>query len=420
MTTTVAPMSVTTANPRRLVDKQPFNRSLVFSCAGHVFIHMLTAYFFVVVLAIEADWGMPYAELIELWTLGAFLVGAAALPAGWLADRWGAGAMMAVFFVGLGACTVLAGFAGTPGALMLALAGMGLFAAIYHPVGIPWLIRHSGSRRGKILAVNGIFGSLGAALAGVVAGGLIDLAGWRVAYVVPGVLCAGTGLLLMVASRGDGSADANVHAQHEAQPSQHEMLRVFGILLFTMFCGGIIYHSVQTALPKLFEIRVASPASMGALGVGSLVAVVYTAAGVMQLIGGHLADRYPLRRVYVVAFLVQAPLLWMLGAAAGLPLVVLSTLTVMAGIGALPAENMLLARYTPARRHGVVFGLKFVLAFGAAPLAVQLVSMLTRHAHGFEWLFLTLCGLSSAILIAALLLPGAPLHATANPRPALD
>ncbi len=328
--------------------------------------------------------------------------------------------MMAVFFVGLGACTVLAGFAGTPRALMLALAGMGLFAAIYHPVGIPWLIRHSGSRCGKILAVNGIFGSLGAALAGVVAGGLIDLAGWRTAFVVPGVLCAGTGVWLVIASRRDGAADANSHTQHHAQPSQHEMLRVFCILLFTMFCGGIIYHCVQTALPKLFEIRVASLAGMGALGVGSLVAVVYTAAGAMQLLGGHLADRYPLRRVYVIAFLAQAPLLWMLGAAAGLPLVVLSTLTVMAGIGALPAENMLLARYTPARRHGVVFGLKFVLAFGAAPVAVQLVSMLTRHTHGFQWLFLTLCALSSAILVAALLLPGAPPHATANPRPALD
>jgi len=39
------------------------------------------------VLAIEKEWGRSYADLIQLWTLGSFLMGLGALPAGWIADN---------------------------------------------------------------------------------------------------------------------------------------------------------------------------------------------------------------------------------------------------------------------------------------------------------------------------------------------
>ena len=86
----------------------------VFSAIGHLYIHLFTAIFATIVLAIESDWHRPYQELLPLWTLGSLLVGAAAIPAGWLADRWTARGMMAVFFFGIGAGSVLCGFATGP------------------------------------------------------------------------------------------------------------------------------------------------------------------------------------------------------------------------------------------------------------------------------------------------------------------
>ena len=77
----------------------------------------------------------------------------------------------------------------------------------------------------------------------------------------------------------------------------------------------------------------------------------------------------------------------------------------MVGVGALPAENILLARYTPARRHGLAFGAKFVLAFGAAPLAVQLVSYVQGRTGDFFWLFVALSGCALVALMAAMRLP---------------
>src|SRR3546814_18635977 len=83
---------------------------------------------------------------------------------------------------------------------MLGLAAVVLFSAIYHPVGVAWLVR-TARARGMALAVNGIFGSLGVASAGLVAGVLIDAVSWRAAFIVPGALCLAPGLALLAALR---------------------------------------------------------------------------------------------------------------------------------------------------------------------------------------------------------------------------
>ncbi len=131
--------------------------SLVFSCLGHAYMHLFTAFYFVIVLALEVDWRLPYHKLIELWTLGALLVGLGALPAGWLGDRWSASGMMVVYFLGLGLSGIVCGLLDTPAAMLLGLASIGIFASIYHPVGIAWLVRNA-EIRGTALGVNGIFG----------------------------------------------------------------------------------------------------------------------------------------------------------------------------------------------------------------------------------------------------------------------
>ena len=51
--------------------------ALTFSCLGHLYVHLFTAVYFVIVLALEREWALPYHELVELWTLGALMVGVA-------------------------------------------------------------------------------------------------------------------------------------------------------------------------------------------------------------------------------------------------------------------------------------------------------------------------------------------------------
>lgn len=381
----------------------------VFSAVGHLYIHLFTAIFATIVLAIENDWQRPYQELLPLWTLGSLLVGAAAIPAGWLADRWHARGMMAVFFFGIGGGSVLCGFATGPLTLMASLAVIGLFAAIYHPVGIPWVVR-TAKQRGKALGLNGIFGNVGGGSAALVAGILIDMAGWRAAFILPGAISIATGVVMVwYLARGRiAEGDNDVSAPKAA--GRGTLLRAFFVLSFVMFCTGLVYHTTQNAMPKLFELRLGSLFDGRVAGVGLMVFIVYAVSGVMQYIGGHMADRYPLKPVYVLCIMIQAPALVLVAAATGLPLLPAVLLSIILSTAMLPAENLMLAHFAPAKHRSLSFGIKYVLAFGTAPLGLQLIAFLTGKTpfggpDGFFTLFLTLAALIGVASLIVLALP---------------
>ncbi len=184
------------------------------------------------------------------------------------------------------------------------------------------------------------------------------------------------------------------------------MIRVFTILLMTMLAMGIIFQANQAAMPKVFDLRLRDLAGEGTFGVGALVALVYLTGGLMQVVGGYLADRYALKPIYLFSWVLQVPVLVGIGLFSGLPLLVLATMTVLLGAGALPAENLLLNRYSPEKHRGLAFGIKYVIAFGSAPIALQLVAKLNARTGEFLWLFVSLAIMAAVATIAAVLLPG--------------
>ncbi len=379
--------------------------SLIFSSLGHAYMHLMTAYFFVVVLSLEREWQLPYHELIELWTIGALLVGLVALPAGWLSDRWSAPGMMVIFFVGLGCSAILCGLSSSPTGMWVWLCLLGCFASIYHPVGLPWLVRCSTVSQGKALGINGIFGSAGVAGAGIIAGSLIDVSGWRAAFIVPGVVSVVTGCAMLVYVRTGRLVDEPTIDTTRDDADRGRGLLAVAILVVTMLSGALMYHSAQAAFPKLFEQRLGSLIGESTLGIGAVLAFVYGMAALTQVTAGHLADRWPLKPLYVGTFLVQVPLLGLVAYLAGPALVIVAAAAVVVNVGALPAENLLYLAATPRRHHGLVFGLKFVLAFSAAPVSIRLVAAFSDAPAGFWWVFTVLAVLAAVGGMAALLLP---------------
>ena len=102
--------------------------------------------------------------------------------------------MMTVFFVGTGVSSVFTGFADGPAMLGVGLFLIGTFASIYHPVGIPLIVRGAGERRGRLLGINGVFGSAGMAVTPVVVGVLFAVGGWQAVFVVPGLVSIALGI----------------------------------------------------------------------------------------------------------------------------------------------------------------------------------------------------------------------------------
>ena len=177
--------------------------SFLFINIGHFFDHLILLVFATVAaLVLVHEWGLSYSELIPYATPGLIAFGVGALPAGWIADKWSREAMMVVFFIGLGVAAAATAFAETPLQIGVGLFLIGLFAAIYHPVGLAMVVE--GRRRtGVPLAVNGVFGNMGVACAALLTGWLIDVAGWRAAFAEPGAVCITVGRAYAIFGSGD-------------------------------------------------------------------------------------------------------------------------------------------------------------------------------------------------------------------------
>ncbi|MFQ5936672.1 MAG: MFS transporter [Acidiferrobacterales bacterium] len=378
--------------------------SQVFSNVGHSYSHIFILLYPTVVLVLEHEFHMSYGELLALLTVGYVLFGVGALPAGWLGDRWSMMGMMVVFFLGLGAASILTGFMSTPFGIAVGLALIGLFGSIYHPVGTAWLLRNA-VNRGKALGVNGIFGSLGVALAGLTAGVLTDLIHWRAAFILPGIVAVATGLALVVCIR----TGLVVEVEHDIMPRpkapRSDMVRGVLVLSVTMLCAGIIFQAVSSALPKVFAERIPGITGGTALGAGLLVSVVYFVAAGAQVLGGHLADRYSARRMYLTMYVALTPLWFLAASLDNVALLLVVSTALFLNTGAVPIENVLLAHFSPSKWRGTAFGAKFVLSLGVGALAVPMVAVIHELAGGFFWLFVALGVLAATALVAGLFLP---------------
>ncbi len=104
-------------------------------------------------------------------------------------------------------------------------------------------------------------------------------------------------------------------------------------------------------------------------------------------------------------YAIITPLLLAAAAMSGYGLVVILAAVVFLQTGAIPVENVLLARHSPPQWRGTVYGVKFVFAFGLASVAVPMVAALHSFTGGFFWVLVTLAGLGVVVAFVCTLLP---------------
>ena len=377
---------------------------IVFANVGHSLTHMLMLLYPTVVLTLGGRFDLSYGELMWLAVPGMVLYGFAALPAGWLGDRWSAERMMILFFAGSGVAAIVAGLAQSPFGLAFGLGLIGLFGSIYHPVGTAWLVRHA-ENRGRMLGWNGIFGSIGVGAGPLVAASLTTLWGWRAAFLVPGFCCLALGAALALLLRGGAAAAVTTDRRPHPEPGSADIRRAFVLLSVTMLATGIVFQAYSNVLPKLFEQRLPGLTAGGLMGTGGLVALVFMASAGFQMLGGFMADRVPMKRIYLLCWAVQAPVLFAATRLFELPLLAASLFCFSMIAIATPTENALLAHYTPARWRATAFGAKFLLSLGVSALGVPLVAVIYDRSGDFIWLFAVLGSLAAVVAAAAAFLP---------------
>lgn len=388
-----------TERPDGATQAQQTRRSIAFLNVAHGIDHFVLGIYPTVVIGLEAVYQRSYSELIVLSTAMFVAFGLFSLPAGWLADRFSRRAIMATFFIGCGLS--LAGCAVAPTLTMLAVALflLGMFAAIYHPVGMAMLIQASGAR-GRTLAFNGVCGNLGVSLAsGVTAVLASSVLGWRGAFLVPAVVCLVLGVAYLAMVADDRHETGSRTRVADIVLPRRAAIAFFGLYTIISFCGGLTFNTIVVALPKIVDERLGG--GVGLAAVGGLASVVFLCGAVAQLAVGRIAERVAPHLLFaVVVGLLFAGAVWSVRAD-GMMLIAALAVVMAALYGQVTVGDMVIARYTADAWRGRVYAVRYFLSFASAGVAVPLIAWL--HARGgFDLVLIGLVAVSGLFLAAVL------------------
>ena len=381
----------------------------LFLNAGHFFDHLfLLVFATAAALTLARDWGMSYAELIPYATPGFVAFAVCSIPAGWIADKWSRQGMMAIFFIGIGTSAILAAQANSPLQIAIGLFAIGVFAAIYHPVGLA-LVVHGRVKTGVPLAINGIFGNLGVACAALITGFMIEWTGWRSAFVLPGAASVLIGIayvaFIVRMRKADAAAPAakKQAAAEVPKVARRDLVRLFSIIFFSTAVGGLVFQSTTFSLPKVFEERLGDIAGSASL-IGWYAFLVFALAGFAQLVVGHLVDRHSIRTVFAFVAGLQVPAYMLAVGLSGLPVLVGAVAFMLLIFGQIPINDALLSRITTPQYRSRVYAIKFVLSFSVAAAAIPTVALL-HETTGFDGMFVAMAAVAAVIFLCVLALP---------------
>lgn len=395
-------------------DGFPRSVSLLLNIA-HGVDHMFLLIFATAVATIAVEFGFSSWTELMPYSVGAFvLFGLGALPAGRLGDLWGRRIMMIIFFVGMGAAALLVALTQNAWQLAAALTLLGVFASIYHPVGIPMLVQNV-SNPGAVIGINGLAGNLGIAVAALVTGFLVKWLGWRAAFAIPGLIAIGCGVIFaLVCPRESESPSKRKGGKAKVELTPAMLARAFAVMTAAAVASSLIFNFTTNGNAQLLTARFVGVVEDPAL-LGAMLALVYTIASLAQIVVGRMIDSMPFKSLQLWMSVAQIPLLilaahtqdWWLFAA---------LLAVMIFIfGSIPFTDAMIVRYVDDRLRSRVAGMRLTVAFGISSLAVWLLGPLVKSI-GFTsalWILAAIAAIRSAIV---LLLPDEP--AVAEPAKA--
>ena len=389
---------------------------------GHFLDHLFMLIFATAVLSLGLNRDLTYGELLAYATPGFFAFGLFALPAGWLADWWNRDGMMVVFFVGVGLASIATGFAETPLQIGIGLFVIGIFAAIYHPVGLA-IVTAKWKNTGMRIAVNGVWGNLGVASAALLTGYMIDNGGWRAAFFIPGAVSIGLGVLYFLLFR-DWITAPKEPAPKKASTAKADphykrlLIRVSAIVFLTTAVSSIIFQSTTFALPKMFDERLRGmavevsawldgivPGNVDvATMVGSLAFLVFAVASLAQVAVGSSLDRFGPRRVFMTVAIIQIVFFSLMpGLQDGIAFAV--ALGFMLGaFGQIPINDYMIGKMAAGEFRARIYGVRYVVSFSVLAVVLPLIGVV-HDRWGFDTLFLILAAAAAVILAAVACLP---------------
>ena len=345
---------------------------------------------------------LSYDQMIVYGAAGFVLFGGVAPLAAQLAERYSRSLLMVIFHFGIGMAAILAGLAQTIWQLTAAIAVIGIFAAIYHPVGIPMLIK-SNRRIGFRLGINGVFGNMGVAAAPLVTGLLLTVGDWRWCFILPGLFCLGYGMAFTRALKTE-PAPSIEKRQAAAESFAPNWQRALAAMALTTVAGGFIFGAMTFVVPRYFEISMTNLSTSVAV-TGLLASVVYAVASFSQMAVGWLIDRHSPKLVLLAMALGQVLFIYLASQFSDLALFFAMLLAMSFVFGQIPITDTILSRYVPDVWRGRVMSVKFMLNLTVGASVLPVCGFILQAGYAMTSLFAMMSAIAVLVALAALVLP---------------
>ena len=346
--------------------------------------------------------GMSYDEIIIYGVAGFILFGAVAPLAASLADRFSRSLLLVIYHFGIGLAAILAGFAQTVWQLSAAIGLIGVFASIYHPVGIAMLIK-SNRRIGFRLGINGVFGNMGVAAAPLIAGILLTMGDWRLCFILPGIFCLIYGFAFITALEEEYQQPIQKKQVKKSGFSPNWKLALAAVFLSTA-SGGFVFSAMTFVVPRYFEISMVSISSSVAI-TGLLASLVYACASFTQIAVGWIIDRVEPKWVLFGIGIGQIFFIFLTSQFTDYALFFAMLIAMSFVFGQIPITDTILSRYVPDEWRAKALSLKFMLNLVVGAAVLPICGILLQSGMMMSSLFVILSCIAALVVASGIILP---------------
>jgi FSR family fosmidomycin resistance protein-like MFS transporter len=338
---------------------------------------------------IRTELSLNYTQAGVVISAFSITSGISQLPAGWLADRFGARLMVLLSVSGVATAGLAVGLSHTYELLIAFLVLAALMGGGYHPSSTAAISSFvPAERRGRALGLHLIGGSSTFWIVPLIAAPIAGAWTWRAPYVsltIP-VIVLGVALYYLMGRQARVAAPA---AQRVVAQASGPEARIQWGVLAPFLVMSIATGTFTQSVAAYYSLYLVDHFGLTAPSAALLMAIMPAVGAFAAPLGGYLSDRFGSVRVLTVASLFAGPLLYVVGNVPAVALFAAMLLVMgMINMTRMPASESFIAGSVPVRRRATILGVYFFAASEVSGLLTPFIGRIL-DTRGFGAVFTT-------------------------------
>jgi len=354
--------------------------------SSHFLVHLFEGVLPPLIPLIILEFNTDYFHTGLIVSIFSYAFGFFAIPAGMLSDKIYPKHLITIFLICAGIPAIAIFKATTIIGYGILMGIIGIFAAIYHPAANT-LIAHSIKEKGKGFGLHGIAGSLGVAAAPAISAFIGIAAGWRTPHIIYGAISIAIAIFSLTIPKNDNKFVQDVKTEKTKEKKKQSYYPLLLFFLIAIFLG-LTYKGIMTFLPVYmgenvhFDFIKSNKVALG----GLITTLALLSGAVGQYISGKLTDKYQPEKLYFFIVLCGAACVFAIALATNLILILSAVFYAFFYFSVQPIQNYIILIYLPVNRHGIGYGILFMITFGIGSTAA-LISGYIADKLGLSYVF---------------------------------